>query len=145
MAAVDNWRSVLSLFLPRFSPLSFFHNYPSREAAKKLTLNQIAALVPGTDSSTQQFRDLDIAGKINKIHIYFLGSLSSLCAVLFLFLVPQKVGGAAKALVAGVRLLWKTISGSCFAPVMWSIREGFSPSLGILPCRVNLQELIFYF
>lgn len=59
--------------------------------------------------------------------------------------MPQKVGRAAKALVAGVRLLWKVVSGSCFALVMWSICEGFSPSLGILPCHVNLQELIFYF
>jgi len=88
-----------------FSPLSLFHNRSSWETAKKLPLNHVAALVPGTGSSTQQFGDLDIAGKINKIHIYFLGSLSSFLFSFGLLPVPQQVGGAAKALLAGVRLL----------------------------------------
>lgn len=83
MAAVGNWHSVLSLFLPCFRLSLSSATTPRGRQQKKLTLNQIVALVPGTESSTQQFGDLDIAGKINKIHIYFLGSLSSFCLVLF--------------------------------------------------------------
>lgn len=49
------------------------------------------------------------------------------------------------ALVTGVRLLWKVVSGSCFALVLWSIQEGFSPRPRILPCHVKLQKLVFYF
>lgn len=70
MAVIANQCSVLPLFLLRFSPLAFLHCDPSWETAKKLTLNQMAALVPGTDSR-QQLRDPDTAGKMSRIHIDF--------------------------------------------------------------------------
>lgn len=126
-------------FFPSFflaSPSLFLPRLPLAGDSKKVDIKSNSC----SACWQQQFGDLHRAGRINKTHIYFLGSLSSFFLFRFVFSpVPQEAGGADKS------FLWKIIPGSCCALLLWSAREGFAPSLGILFCPGNLQELVFYF
>lgn len=74
VAAVANQCSVLPLFLLCFSPL-FPPLLLLRGDSKKVDIKSNSCCDPGTESR-QRLGDLDKAGKINKIHIYF-GVLSA--------------------------------------------------------------------